>query len=514
MCLVMFTISGCADFFRVENQNAPGKDEVFANPEDVMNSVGGSFYSLFTVLEKSYPGMGLSAAGDELSSSWGGWGMWHLSWEPRTAWDNSPAYPYNNFTETPWYFSYHAISAVNDGLNAITDGVEFGENGQHTGMVEAFARFVQGLAHGWLALFFDKAFILGENTDLEVDEIDFAHYTEVMDFALLKLEECLAICEKNTFSTPQSWINGRTLSNEQLARLCYSYIARFMAWVARSQEVRQGLDWPLIMAHAEAGIKEDFTVMGDDGAWWSRLKGYSQHPTWCRADCNAIGPADTSSNYSNWLATPVYQRMHFLIHTADRRITGDDPMTDGTDFSYDGDPVHREHRGTYHFSAYTHQRYLDYFENGHIGDLVMFKTTELDLLIAEGLLHTGGDPGRIADLINRTRVHRGQMSPATAQDALGSINDAHDPSPGASLWSKLKHEKFIENFCVTAGTGYFERRGWGELIPGTPLHWPVPGRELQVLIEEIYTHGGDTGDVASKVIFPHDPLWVSSLLMN
>jgi len=334
-----------------------------------------------------------------------------------------------------------------------------------------------------------------------------------MTAAIKMLEDAISICQANDFTLPDTWINGYEVSSAKLAALCHSYIARYLAWVARTPSDRAAVDWNKVISHAQQGITEDFLVYGDGDYWWSRMQGHTHHPVWCRADNNALGPADTSGNYQAWLATPLEDRMHFIIYTPDLRITsGDSTGTGGfdhigTDFDYAGYPRHRPDRGTYHFSAYKLMRYLAYFNGGYVGDITIFKTTELDLLIAEGLLHTGGDLGQVAELINRTRVTRGGLPPATASDAKGSISDPHGILASASLWSKLKHEKFIENFVVTAGTGYFERRGWGELISGTPLHWPVPGKELEILLQEIYTHGGTTGDYAPKRL-PLEPDYI------
>ena len=46
---------------------------------------------------------------------------------------------------------------------------------------------------------------------------------------------------------------------------------------------------------------------------------------------------------------------------------------------------------------------------------------------------------------------------------------------------------------------YTDRRGWtgtigndygGGLLPGTPIHYPIPGKELAVLLKDNYTFGG------------------------
>ena len=125
--------------------------------------------------------------------------------------------------------------------------------------------------------------------------------------------------------------------------------------------------------------------------------------------------------------------------------------------------------------------------------MVQMKVTEMDMLMAEGLLHTGGSTATVADLLNKTRVDRAQLNPATGADAVGSISDAQSHMDGASLWAKLKHEKNIDCYVAANGRAYFDDRGWGDLVSGTPIHFGVPGSELEVLQLQIYTFGGVGG---------------------
>jgi hypothetical protein len=215
-----------------------------------------------------------------------------------------------------------------------------------------------------------------------------------------------------------------------------------------------------------------------------------------------IGPADESGGYESWLDTPASQRNPFVTQTSDRRIQGDpdDPESDGSQYSYQGVaftafPVER---GSYHYSDRTFERY-EYYGNTLNGPMLILSKPEMDLLKAEALLHTGGDPGQIADLINNTRVDNGQLPPATASTPVGSVDDAPNPlAPGeVTLWSMLKYEFNMEVQMTGSGAVFFADRGWGDLVQGTPLHFPVPGQELETLDIQIYTFGGEGGDCSA-----------------
>jgi hypothetical protein len=82
------------------------------------------------------------------------------------------------------------------------------------------------------------------------------------------------------------------------------------------------------------------------------------------------------------------------------------------------------------------------------------------------------------------------------------------------IFKWLQYEKMIETFATGGGIPWFDRRGWlahdlvysspggprpGEtqLPPGTLIHFPVPGKELEVLQMAIYTFGGVGGPGAA-----------------
>lgn len=477
VALVFLVLSGCGeDFLTVENQNAPDRERALASAEDVEALIAGSYLDFWGATQYSVPSMGLSTAADEYTSSWGNWHMQNASTEPRIPYDNSSSYRYRTFNQTPWFSLYSAISSANDGLVAINNGLVIGD-ATRTARAKAFAKFVQGLAHGWLALFFDQAFIFDETVDLETDQLEMQPYNEVMDAAIAMLEEAVAMFNATSFEIPDTWINGNAFTNTDLAKLTHFYIARYLAQVARTPAEREAVDWSRVLDHANQGITEDVVIVGDGNNWWSRLQHHGQNHIWTRADYHTIGPSDTSGNYQAWLDTPLNDKQPFLIHTSDQRVTNGDPEGPGTDFRHAGPPRHRPDRGTYHFSFYQHYRWEAHHLSGGEATVTLIRDAENDMLKAEALFRLGM-PGA-ADLVNKTRVARGGLPPASDSDP--------------DLWDKIVYEKKFETFATSGGVAFFDARGWGLLITGTPLHWPVPGRELETLQMPIYTFGGVGG---------------------
>lgn len=496
---------GCQDL-AVENKNSPDRTVAFAQPGDVVNLVSGTWQDYWLGIQNCGNGaLFFSTLADENSSSWANWGMRDMSSEPRIAWDNSSTYSRASSTREPWFDNYRGISNANDALQAIARAEEeesvdnnvFTRDGHNTAQLKAFAKMNQGLMHGSLSLIFDQAFVFDETVDLENDALELRPYAEVNQEAIRMLEEARAIASANSFSIP--WIWGLTLSSQDMVKLINSFIARFTVQVARDAAERAAVNWSNVMGLIDAGITEDFTPVGnDDGAVaWDCLKFYGQNgTTWSRADYRTIGPADESGGYDAWLAKPLRDRLVFDIVTADRRIVGsaDDVTVDGTDFQYQGNngPFPAA-RGVYHYSSHNHKRYQSYLLADANGPMPHMILTEMHMYEAEGLLRTGGSTDEVAELINITRVARGMLNPAMGSDAAGSPTDAQSHMDSASLWAKLKHERRIETFQTAAGLAYYDDRGLGDLVTGTPIHFPVPGRELETLGLQSYTFGGVGG---------------------
>ncbi|HEX9886840.1 MAG TPA: PKD domain-containing protein [Longimicrobiales bacterium] len=440
--------------------------------------------------------MATTVMADQATSSWGNSGMYELSWEPRTEWDNSPDNPNAFITLNPWMTRFIALSALHDALAALDDGVEVGgPGGPDNARARAFGKLIQGLAHGWLALHIDQAFILDETVDVN-GSFSLEPFGAVMDAALAELAEAIAVADANVFSTRPEWFNGVTLTNTELSRLAHSFMARFMASVARTPAQREAVDWAAVTGHVDQGILADFGPNAHpENFWWDAMKWLGSNPTWFRGDYKTIGgvypddpETDKDGSFANWMATPLEYRMSYSLNTDDQRLwdgtwDGDGFPNSGTDFRWIDDPAFRWDRGTYHFSSYYSHRYENPVE--YTGPLPIITVAEMNLLKAEALYRLG--LSGVADLVNLTRVDRGGLSPATD-------GDPH-------LFDMLAYEKRIETFNTGEGIAWFDRRGWGDPIPtdqfghglveGTLFHFPVPGAELERLGLPYYTFGGE-----------------------
>ena len=115
----------------------------------------------------------------------------------------------------------------------------------------------------------------------------------------------------------------------------------------------------------------------------------------------------------------------------------------------------------------------------------------MDLLKAEGLIRLGR-AAEALPLINKTRVANGQLPPVTTSgppDEAGCVPRKLNGACG-SLWDALRYEKGIEGLGVSGITAFMDARGWQTLVEATPIQLPIPGAELAVLKQPLYTFGG------------------------
>ena len=505
--LLMFAVwfVGCQSL-DVQNFNDPDESRALATPSDIEALISGSFLSWFDGIQSSTPNMSLAMPADVYTCGWGNFGMGELSEEPRQILTNTTTSNFSGFLEQGGFDSYGAISAASDGIRNIESGtVTLGDDNIRA---IGFAKMVQGLAHGWLALMYDQGFILEEDVDLNTTELELQPYTTVMAAAIAMLEEAITIFNTNDFTLPASWINGKAYTSAELAQIAHSFIARYMVLVPRNRTDRSNVQWNTVISHLNAGITEDFAILGDgsgrSSTWWSGTHWYSgSWGTWQRVDYKLIGPSDIGSDYDNWNNLAPADRDEFIFESSDKRIwdgtlAADGTQNPGTQMLQIGRTTYI--REKYGFSRYGHQRLKNVIDSNNAVGIIIFRRSELDFMRAEALLHTNGDLGAVAALLDQTYVNDGGYA-TSAGLAAGSINDTPQPqqTKGATLWSILKYEKNMDLLGTFSGRGYWEKRGWGELTSLNAVHFPVPALDLETLQLELYTHGGGVGDSVPKL---------------
>ena len=529
-------VIACADL-EVTNPNNPSRETVVRNSQDALALISNGLLQWFNRSGSTSPGVALTVMADEFTTGFADFGGQDLSKEPREAINiQSPANGPPHHVTFPDY--YANIAALNTSLQAISRhnlvlrnsaGVDV------TTEAHTFAKFMQGLNHGSLALMFDKAYVYSETVD--PDTLRFGGgatgvqnlirpYPEVMDTALAQLTAALQLTATKSFTYPTNapnvWFLGVPRTNTDVARLIHTYMARFMVYVARNPTERQAVDWPAVIQHVDQGITSDFFVTGVVGIVESSYKNRAARlrttipGDFMRVDYRTIGPADITEGFRNWYALPWAQRTPFrMVGTPDRRIQGATtrpasclpatvPLADcGLYMGFHNSTLFAAERGLGQRSFYFFHRY-GAGDSYRSGPIYIVNVAEMDLIKAEGLIRIGRAEEAVP-LINKYRVANGGLPPVDINGVPGTApNCVPRKLNGAcgSLWDALRYEKRIETLGLEGGTAYYDARAWNFLEAGTPIHFPIPLRDLQLLQIEPYTFGGVGGNAAAPAPDP------------
>lgn len=531
VCILALGATACQDL-DINNPNNPQREAVVESAEDVVSLIATGFRRWVSLTQSNTPSSALSNSSDEFSSGFTDQGTHYAGVEPRQAIDNGPTSP-NSPNRSPIGTLYSIIAGVNVALQAIEDqGLVIREGGvDQTARTNAFSKFVQGVSHSYVALLYDQAWVYSETVN--TDTIVFAPgstqvqdllrpYTEVRDTAVAQLERALQISRTNSFSLPSTqglWIPGLEMDSERFGRVISSYIARTLAYSARSPEERAAVDWERVIEHIDAGIVEDFAPIASPDVLESNFKQRiaRQRTTtpgdYMRMDYMLVGHADQSGQASTWANQPWSDRQPFIMEDVrDRRImsspdapcTADSTESHAVEGSYMGchvATIYALSRGTGQRGYYYYHR-LGRLTSWESGPIPIMTVGEMQLLKAEGLLRLGRFDEAI-EIINRTRVNNGGLPPVT-RDGVPMVDGNCTPrklngvngQPGecGSLWDAYRYEKRMEGAGVDAGIAYWDGRGWGTLVENTPIHFPFPGNQLEILgIPEYTTGGGQQG---------------------
>lgn len=502
--LLLIGMAGCVDL-EVANPNAPDASRALATPGDVESLIAGAYNRWLYVFRYGGPTMAMSNASGEHVAPWANAGMEYYARIPRVPTNNiAGGNDVGNLTYA-WYQSYRAIAAVRDGLKQIADGaVDLGADGNQR--AQAYGRYMQGLAHGTIALLYDSGFVYDETMDPTA--VVLQGYQDVMTAALGYLDDAIAAATFDE-NIPSNWMS-QEVSSATLARLAHSYKARFMAAVARTPTERAAVNWGAVTTEANAGVTEDWDNVSQcwPHVFCDEAIAYRLFPGWQMQNNWVAGMADQSGAYQAWINTPTVDKLAFLIQTPDTRWPqGADEVTQldnpGEYYSTNtgGSRIwSRPDRGTWRWSYY-YQTYDPFFSAAieDVGDLPQVKVEEMQALVAEAN-YRAGNMAAVATFVNQTRTQHG----LAATDASGTNTDCVPKLPNGScgdLWEMFKWEKRLETqFAGPLRIGwYFDGRGWGDLMEGTILQFPVPYGEMQLLDQQPYNYGGVGGDWAAAV---------------
>ncbi len=473
---------GCIDM-NIENVNQPDTDDLLVTSEDVLQRAGEAF-RLWNNAINSYggPGPAMCTMADQNTCSWGSAAMNDLSSEPRRPFRNDPAYPYAYITRTFWNESYRVLTDLQDVLRKVEDeGMRVTDlRGEDvTPLLRAWCYFMDGVVHGYLALIFDQASIVKRGNLLGSG---YHPYQEVAAAALASLDTARALLDRSDGGVlPSYYINGVTVDRDELRQLVNGFAARILVYLPRTAGENAQTPWERVIQYASGGPDHDLMPVMDDDRWLDELKLFGTYPGWIRIDHRIINLMDHDYP-SRW---PDDNRSW---NTPDGNDPGEASSDDArltSDFQYLQTNNFRPSRGYYHFSHYRYKRYDPWLAQHWQGAVPTFPAWENKLMLAEALARTGATEQAIAIL----------NDPQGARKVRGGLPDIPAGLSQKEVLELIFYERDIELILTRAGTSFFDMRRRDMLQAGTPLHFPIPASELEILGLSLYTTDGE-GDLS------------------
>ena len=514
----------------VPNPNNPDVEKVYKSPANVETTVLQLFKNHYNGEYNSSDDIWKQALSMsfESHSQLGNFGMGTRAAIPRNPIDNSIG---NNVSTGNFRDFDHlsrgnrtatnAIAALN-GFASQTPKITLGSDARDA-RAKSFAYFSLGYGLGQLSLLYDSAVIVDASQDPTVIP-PFSGYKAVNAAAIAALDSALAIASSAAATTgtggwpiPTDWMSTTAaIDLDVWKQIVRSYRAKYRAGVARTPAERAAVDWAAVIADATAGIKEDFVVNAAAATGWGAapITQLRVSSGWSQMTPFILGMADSTNAYEAWLAQPLQQRTPFLLRTKDQRFPSGDTRAAqqavtgnsksgpaATSILYfrnrpTGEDTPAEPWGTW---FYDNWRFWAIGANGGNGPFIMFSNEENDMLAAEGYLRTG-NVASAAALIDKSRVRAG-LPPLS-----GVVTTLTQPVPGGSacvprvpqapsytttacgtIFEAMKWEKRIETSFTSYAQWFIDSRGWGDLVQGTALHWPVPYQELYARLLPSYT---------------------------
>jgi hypothetical protein len=531
--LVVVLAMGACDL-QVGNPNAPDAPRAFSDPAGLEGLLSGALRT-WVATRENYDIMALNMQADNYTASWNNAAIRFYSsvgsdCPSRCGWTNSSTAPEaagGPAVEAAWYGYHTVLSSANDVLGAVARGICFdtdcSSDSTKTKRAIALGKMLQGMAIAGIAMIYDSGFAVDETTDLSnLLTLPFSSRAALRDFALAKFNDAYAAAAAPAWTSESDWfgLGGGTYTNVQIQQLVRTMQAELIAMWPRNGTENAAADWASVATYASQGVSSgtpyDWSYEIDVNAAQCGVEELSCVKTWgnsygtVRVDTRVA--AMITTNHQNPWPEPAGNPCPTT--SPDRRV-GDGsfgPVNDpglamvaatvnaGSDFACSGVAIFPPARGMYHQSNLTHIRYNHLAYDGErspafpdgAGPDPLYTRQMNDLLQAEGLLRSGGSKPTAAALINNSRVGRGGAGCATPGVGGCGLLPLTGAETDTAMYDALHYEQEIE-FMGQGQTPYFNRRRAGTLTSGTPRQMPVPAKEMDVLLREIYTFGGPTG---------------------
>lgn len=502
---------GIADL-DVPNTNDPTRNAIQGG-EDLESLLAGSTTQTFNVTVSDWgPHMDLLA--DQTTSTNAFRSFWDFAEEPRLTLNPRTTYANPSIFADPFSNLNSGQVGANrileitevDGESIVTDDGE-----DITPKLRAGAFLTRGVARGYLGLIYDQAYVTQADLQLEninASEIETNSYSELIDAAVSDLEQAITIAENEDFT----WdlLIGNSYDSSEFEAIAHSFAARFLMAEART---RQELDsysterLDEVIRHADAGVGQSgplpsFSPASTSGSFLNQNAGWS---TFVISGPAGYLPIDVKVSH---LLDPSYPVEY---PTASGEVLPphetEDPRADYF--------LYTEAFG-FLSAARNRSLFSNYFRfrNGAANAwftldnvaVSIIPGSEMQYLKAEANLLKGNKSAAAQALENSPfgtvpteltnplpSVSEGTFFGTFPATGLAAEREISSDASTAEFVRAL-HTEYSVELDLMSGIGaqwYFMRRH-NLLQEGTPLHYPIPGEELEIIQKDFYTFGGES----------------------
>jgi hypothetical protein len=553
--VLALVLAGGCDSLTIANPNAPDTPHLLANPASILTVAQGAMKTWYLTTqgglgEDQYPALTLAVMSRSHTAMWNNFHIRFytgctdgtqagapLPWNgytaatfgtcgpktegpyyPRHEWQNNSGAAERTQIEALWYGYYSSLSSARDVLTRIRVANVVITDAATTKMVETMTVLAQALSLSGIAMNYDHGYVVDYNTDLVT--LQFSTAAEVLDSAMVKFDEAIALATANTFTADGFFGPGVSYSNVQIVQIANTMAARTLAYFPRNATQTATVDWVRVAGYAAKGISSgapfDWVFHQDAcNTWCDFLKVWTNDMTTVRVHTRVAHLMDPASQPDPWDVT-----LNTHPNSPDKRL-GDGTYRGGPGAFMDGvlnaypdttgnggydfvwthtQEFGRTDRGSWHQSAIGQIRYdsLPGCSDNPQGssspgnlDAPMVLAAENDLIWAEALLRQPSpDAATAATHINYTHV---------GPDRLGRPRGGLTPSAGTL--ADLQYEQDVE-LIGSNNAPYYNQRRIDHLDPFTPHEMPVPAKELGVIGRALYTCGGPAHPDGSCDAFP------------
>jgi hypothetical protein len=517
IALAAGSMAACADNLEVKNLNNPDLGRVYAVPGGVQGVISTLYRTYHQTTQGSAEGLNSQSKVMALESygQVANFGMALRAGIPRDFIANTRGNQVAAGNNTNWSSLSRLMRTSATVAQAVDAYLARGATLGNTALdqrARSFAFFANGIAMGTLALGYDSVAIATPQTptsaipEFVTPAVAAAEAIKILDSAQAIIT-APGIDGNSLAGIPADWMGGTALTTAEYVRLIRSYKAKIRAGVARTPDERAAVDWAAVVADAAAGITADHRInLNPTTGWSSGLDAgtFQTSASWHQISLFYNGMADTSGAYQAWIALPLATRvgMNVVVQTPDRRwpsgatraaqvANSTLPLAAGRYIANrnpgEDQPDNSNPWGT---SQYDHRRWFAIVQANGVGTYTFMSRQEIAMLQAEGMLRPGSqnNPTAAMALVNASRTANGLAAftdPNTPPGGTACVPRLPNGSCG-SLLEAMKYEKRMETQLTGYMQWFIDSRGWGDLVQGTSLHWPVPFQEMDTRNKPFY----------------------------